>query len=166
MAPPRSPQTDWDSEKQTKRSSNKSTCWKHDNCISDGWPFFFTVAIKMIRCMHCVRVFVCVSQVLKGVMIGSSALCFWGGDGCSVFIHSYSYISMFLTWVGALRNEWMCVCELVCTASLNTQSFHKTDPSRAVGGPNIDLLKWANESVISKFMVCKSMWVCVCACAV
>lgn len=35
----------------------------------------------------------------------------------------------------------VCVCELVCRASLNTQLFHKTDRPRAVGGPNIDLLK-------------------------
>lgn len=38
-------------------------------------------------------------------------------------------------------NVCVCVCDLVCRASLNMQSFHKTDPSRVVGGPNIDLLK-------------------------
>lgn len=82
-------------------------------------------------------------------MIGSFWLCFWAVDASSVFISSYSYISIFLTVLsgravyvmGVYGTVRVCerVCGLVCRASLNTQLFHKTDPSRAVGGPNIDL---------------------------
>lgn len=53
-----------------------------------------------MHAMHmCICVYVCVSvRSLKGWALSVVlALCFWGVDASSVFISSYSYISIFLT---------------------------------------------------------------------
>lgn len=155
-----------------KRTSNKCTCWKYDNFISDGWPFFCFCSKDWWK-MCDLMASLCVSvRSLKGwSWLVVLALCFWGVDASSVFISSYSYISIFLTVLSGsavhVMSVYGSVCvfvrrELVCRVSLNTQSFHKTDPSRAVGGPNTDLLRWAKESVMWKFMACSPM--CVCSC--
>lgn len=99
--------------------------------------------------------FVCVSQEIEVmVMIVSFGSVFLGGGSIfciyqQLLIHQHLFNCT--EWEHCIHNEcvWECVCVclssctglLVCRASLNTQLFHKTDPSRAVGGPNADLLK-------------------------
>lgn len=86
-------------------------------------------------------------------MIGSFGSVFLGVR-CIFCIYQQLLIHQHLfnctEWEHCVHNEcvWELalkrVCELVCRASLNTQSFHKIDPSSAVGGPN----RFANNSVM------------------
>lgn len=66
------------------------------HCCSKDYS---THAMQMCLCVcACAHGFVCVIHDFGGmVMIGSFWLCFWAVDASSVFISSYSYISIFLT---------------------------------------------------------------------
>lgn len=111
---------------------------------------FFLFFLNWIFC-HCSKdclmqvCFVCAS-VWSSNRLGHYCCLWWGlgrgggGVQASVFICSYSHISIFSTVLSGSYVKCVCVCTgnmpAHTRASLNTQWFHKTDPPGAVGGPN------------------------------
>lgn len=126
--PPPTTQPDLDSAKQMKHSSNKCTCWKYDDCIADGWPFFFCFFFcccskdyLMYALQVCVALCVSVRSSQGWSWSVVLALCFWRVDASSVFISTYSYISIFLTvlsgsavYVMSVYGNVLCGCACAC----------------------------------------------------
>lgn len=143
----------------------------------------YVFSLLHLRSSDAMCVYVCesVRQEFEGLAIISCFGSVFLGGGCifciykQLLIHQHLLTVLSRSGVNSMRvygNGCVCVRSwaelLVCRVSLNMQSFHKTDLSRAVGGPNrfAQTSKWiCNVKVydaLAPVWVCISVCMCVC----